>query len=735
MAQRMSQVAALGSWLVPVVLAALGCPPAAARDAAAEARIATRVEALVGAMTLKEKIGQLNLATNRPGFDYGAVAQGDVGAIVAFTSGAEIAAVQAAARRSPSGVPLLVGLDVIHGLRTMFPLPLAEAASFDPDLARRVAESAARDAAAMGYNWAFAPDADLARDPRWGRIAEGFGEDPLMGRAFTAARVAGFRAGGLAATLKHFVGYGAAQGGRDYDAASIPASELHDSYLPPFVAGIGAGAEAVMPAFSTLNGMPSTADGALIGGILRGRLGFDGVVVSDWVAIGELVNHDVAADGAAAARTALLAGVDLDMASNLYAAHLRDEVEAGRVPAAAIDAAARRVLTMKGRIGLLDRPPRDPVSPGTAPPPNPESRALAREAARDTIVLLRNDGTLPLRDVRSVAVIGGMAQSRRDLIGPHGALVHFEDGVTLLDGIRRRAASSGVAVAAAAGCEAECRTADGFADAVAAARGADVTVVALGEPLDMTGEGASRSRLALPGRQAELLAALVETGKPVVLVLLASRPVELGPVVDRLAALMMAWFPGTEGGNALADLLFGDASPSAKLPLSWPVSVGQIPISYDRLPSGRPTEEGNRFTLHYIDAPVAPLFPFGFGLTYADVALSELKLGSARLGRGGTLAASLRLDNRGARAGREVVQLYVRQRLGSRSRPLRRLAAFAKVALEPGESRDVTLSVPVEALGFHDESGRYAVETGRYEVFVGTASDATLQAAFEVVAE
>jgi beta-glucosidase len=718
--------------------AALAFISLAAPALAAPAEQDARVEALLQRMTLAEKIGQLNLVPNEPDFGFGKVESGLAGAVIGFTNANEVLPVDAAARRSRLGIPLLIGLDVVHGLRTMFPVPLGEAASFDPPLAKAAAAMAARESVAIGLNWTFGPVADLARDARWGRMVEGFGEDVLLGRAFTAARVEGFQAGGLAVTLKHFAGYGAGMGGRDYDVTEVPTSTLFDLYLPPFRAGIEAGAESVMGAFSALNGVPATASPELMTGILRGKLGFKGFTVSDWFAIHELVDHGVARDDAEAARKALLAGIDMDMSSGVYAQHLPKEIESGRVPVAAVDQAVRRVLRTKLRMGLLDRPAFTPqmaaLGPGGIPPhPSQEARELARRLARDTMVLLRNEGVLPLRDTRRIAVIGAMAASKETLAGPHAALVRHDDTVTFLEGLTSRAAKAGAEVVHAAGCEIDCISDRDFGAAVGTVQGADVAIVALGEPVPITGEGASRARLALPDRQAELLHRLVATGKPIVLVLLSSRPVELGPVVDRLAGLLMAWYPGTEGGNALADILFGDVDPSAKLPITWPRLVGQVPLTYDRLPSGRPHDPQSRFTLRYADEKLSPLYPFGFGLTYSPVAFSHLAVAAPRLARADSLEVSVRVANIGERAGREVAQLYVRQLVASRSRPLRKLVAFEKVSLSPGEAKIVTFRVPVETLGFHRDDGSYVVEPGPFQVFAGNSSDAALTASFEVV--
>jgi beta-glucosidase len=707
--------------LAAVALATSLVTPAVAQDD-------TRLEALLARMTLDEKIGQLNLAAFSPLFERGDLEKGRIGAVLAVTKPGEIVDLQNAARRSRHGVPVLVGLDVVHGLRTIFPIGMAEAGSFDPELAKATARAAGREAAAIGINWTFAPMADLARDPRWGRMIEGFGEDPFLGRLFTRARVEGFHEAGLATSLKHFAGYGSALGGRDYDAGAIAPGDLYDSYLPPFRAGIQAGSESVMSAFLSLNGVPVSANPAMLTGILRQQWSYDGFVVSDWNSVGELLEHGVAADSAEATRKAILAGIDMDMYSGLYATHLAAEVEAGRVPEARVTEAARRVLRAKLRMGLFERP--DPDTSRTDPaPPSPEARELARRAAQDSSVLLRNDGILPLSRGRRIAVIGEFGASQRNLVGPHAAMVQFGDGVAILDGLRR---SGQATVSYAQGCDVLCESDAGFAAAIQAAREADVVVAVLGESNEMSGEAASRARLTLPGRQGELLERLVATGKPVVLVILAGRPIELGPVVDRLGAVLMAWFPGTEGGNAIADLLLGDADPSAKLPVSWPRTIGQIPLTYDQAPTGRPHDPKNHYTLRYVDEEITPLFPFGFGKTYTQFALSETEVPQRRLTPADTLEIRATLRNTGSRPGREVVQLYVRQLHASRSRPARQLKAFEKVALAPGGASRLSLRVPVAELGFHLDDGSYVVEPGRYQVFVGTASDASLAGEFEV---
>jgi beta-glucosidase len=704
----------------------------------AQADVERRVEDLLSRMTLEEKIGQMNLLSHGSPLRWEDIAEGKAGALLNFNNAADVARAQALARQSRLKIPPLFGLDVVHGFRTQFPMPIGEAAAFSPRISRLASEVAAREASYLGINWTFAPMADLSRDSRWGRIIEGFGEDPYLGSALTAARVEGFRAGGLAAATKHFAGYGAPQGGRDYDTTFIPPAELHDVYLPPFKAAVDAGSSSLMVAFNALNGMPATASSWLLTDVLRRQWGFDGFVTSDWAGIEELVGHGVARDGAEAARKAVLAGVDMDMMGQLYIRHLPEEVRAGRVPERAIDEAARRILRAKFRLGLFDKPDADP-SHTDAVFPQAESRAAAREVAAESIVLLRNLGkALPIADsVKSIAVIGPLADAARDQLGSHAARGHASDGPSLLAAIRERAARAGIAVNHAEGCrlnepaadnnftpnwERFCRTTEGVPAAIEAARNSDLVIAVFGEPQELSGEAASRADLRLAGRQEEVLRALAETGKPLVLVLVAGRPQVLGDLADRMSSILMAWYPGTEGGRATADILFGDVNPSGKLPLSWPRATGQLPLYYNALPSGRPHLASNRFTMNYLDQPLTPLYPFGWGLSYTGFAYSDVSLPAGPVAAGETVDVTVDVSNRGVRSGQEVVQVYVRDLLASRSRPLRELKAFDKIMLQPGETRRVTLKIPVERLGFHREDGSYIVEAGDFEIFVGGSS-------------
>jgi len=705
------------------LLSALAVSGLSLKGASAQDAIEGRVNELLRQMTLEEKVGQLNLVSHGPPLRWEDISEGKAGAVLNFNNAEDVARAQALVRQSRLKIPLLFGLDVLHGFRTQFPLPLGEAAAFSPRLSSLAAEWAAREASHVGVNWTFAPMADLSRDSRWGRIVEGFGEDPYLGSELTTARVEGFRKGGLAAAAKHFAGYGAPQGGRDYDTTYIPRAEMYDTYLPPFRAAVEAGSASFMAAFNALNGEPSTANAWLMTDVLRKQWGFDGFVTSDWVGIGELINHGIAADGAEAARKAILAGVDMDMMGQLYIEHLPGEVRAGRVPESVIDESVRRVLRTKFRLGLFDQPAIDP-SRTDADFPSEEARKAAREVARETLVLLQNkDHLLPVKSgTRSIAVVGPLADAPQDQLGPHAARGHKEDSITILEGIRQRARSAGIAVSHAPACDLMCGSTEQLPAALEATKNADLVIAVFGEPQELSGEAASRAHLELSGKQAEVLEALAATGKPIALVIMGGRPQVLGPLAERIPSILMAWYPGTEGGHAVADVLFGDFNPSGKLPVTWPRATGQLPLYYNRLPSGRPTRTDNRFTLQYIDEAISPLYPFGWGLSYTQFAYSAPVIARQKLDTDGTLEVSVNVTNQGQRDGQEVVQLYTRDPVASRSRPLRELKAFEKISLEPGETKRVTLRVPVQSLGFHLDDGSSVVEAGAIQVFVGGSS-------------
>lgn len=721
--------------LIPALLIAVAAPgPGAAGppQGADPAAIEARADALLGRMTTAEKIGQLNLVSRGEPIDsqLERVRRGEIGLMLNVVHPDEVRAYQAAARASRLGIPLIMGLDAITVFRVAMPQPIALAATWNPALVEAASRAVARETAANGINWTFAPMVDLSRDPRWGRVVEGAGEAPLLASAMAAARVRGYRSGGLATAVKHFVGYGAPEAGRDYNGASIPTSELYDRYLPPFRAALAAGSETVMAAFNTVNGIPVSADRRLITDLLRGRLGFTGFVTSDYNAIGELMNHGVAGDLASATRKALDAGIDVDMEAAAYERHLAAEIAAGRIPISALDTAVRRVLRVKLGMGLLDRP--QPVLP--PPPAEDEVRAVAREAARQSLVLLKNDrDTLPISPgVRRIALIGAWSESDYDMSwwGPAGLTRPATE--SLLSALRSRL-HPGQTLDYAKGFADVCGFSQGdVAGAVATARVADLVILAVAEDCDISGEGTSRAYLGLSGAQQGLLDALAAAGKPIVLVVSTGRPLALTATEPFTAATLVVWQGGTEGRAAIAEALVGQISPSGKLPMTFPRSVGQIPISHDGLPTSRPPGS-DRYTSRYLDEATTPLYPFGHGLSYARFAYEGLALSAPSLAAAdGTIEASVTVANTSGRAADEVVQLYVRQLVASRSRPLRQLAAFEKVRLAPGEHRTVTFRLAARDLGYHDDEGRLVVEPGPFELYAGGSSTTALSAPFEL---
>jgi beta-glucosidase len=674
------------------------------------------VDSLLARMTLEEKLGQLNLlsAGGRATPEQATlVRQGKLGGFLNVFGADNTKEIQrVAVTESRLKIPLLFGLDVIHGYRTIFPIPLAEAGTFDPELVEAAARAAGREAAAAGINWTFAPMVDIARDPRWGRIAEGSGEDPYLGSVMARARVRGFQESVLA-TVKHFAAYGAAEAGRDYNTVDLSERTLREIYLPPFKAAVDAGAASIMTAFNEIGGVPASANPWLTDTVLRREWKFDGLVVSDWTSIVELIPHGVAGSRAEAGRLALQAGVDMDMEGRIYVDSLAPLVRANRVPMALVDSAVRRVLRAKARVAEL-RP---------APPNAVEARALARRIAGEAIVLLKNDrGVLPLAGGgRPIAVIGPLADNRLEPLGPWHAQGRAEDVVSVLAALRSRVPAGEVLYAQ--GCGIEDTSTAGFADAVAAARRAKVAIMVLGERHDMSGEAASRADLGLPGVQQRLLEAVHATGTPVILVLMNGRPLILEWAAERVPAIVETWFLGVEAGPAVADVLFGDVNPSGRLPVTVPRSVGQIPLYYNHKNTGRPPS-AERFTSKYLDVPVTPRYPFGYGLSYTTFAYRDLKLGAPRIGPRDTLRVSVTVANTGTREGTEVVQLYVRDEVGSTTRPVRELKGFRRVTLKPGESRTVELRLAARDLT--------VLEPGAFRVFVGPNSGEGLEARFDL---
>ncbi len=692
------------------------------------------IDGLIRQMTLDEKVGQLHLYGRREGFDYGEIRAGRVGNVMNFVDPAEMAQVQKAVRESRLKIPLLIGLDAVHGVSTYFPLPLGQAATFNPKLVEEAALWTGREARALGITWTFAPMVDMGRDPRWGRLLEGAGEDVHLSGVMAAARTRGYQAGGVAATVKHFVGYGAGEAGRDYNTAWIPGEQLHDLHLPPFRASLDAGSLSVMAAFNSVNGVPATAHKSMLTELLRGKWGFRGLVVSDFGSIPELMAHGIARDEPEAARKAIAAGVDIDMMGFVYAKHLANEVRAGRVPPAQVNEAVRRVLRVKFHAGLDKIPDIDPKT-AEAQLQSPPALEAARRAARESIILLENNGVLPLDVARmkNVAVIGALARPDQERVWTDPAGVPRKP-VEALDAALSRLLGAGATVTFQPGVSTYCGIS--FADraaTLAAASAADVIIAKLGEDCEFMGEGASRTRLTLPGVQDELLEELIGTGKPVVLVLATGRPLVLTHLKGRVAALVQTFHAGSEGRTAIAEVLTGVVNPSAKVPMSFPRSVGQIPVHYDHLPTGRPQTKGRfRYESRFIDEANEPLYPFGFGLSYSRFSFSDLMVETPVVEGTGRVGVSVLVSNAGPRDGQEVVQLYVRQPVASISRPVRQLKAFEKIALKAGEARRVMLWVSPADLGYHDAIGRYIVEPGRFEVFIGNSSLADLKGEFMV---
>ena len=747
---------------------------AGAPHSVSSASIDRRVDELLSQMTIEEKVGQLNqlfyfTQFMKPEMVEPAITEGKIGSLLFVTDPAVINRFQkVAVEKSRLKIPLLFGFDVIHGFRTIFPVPLAMASSWDPALVEKAQEIAAREARAVGVRWTFAPMVDIARDPRWGRIVEGAGEDPFLGARMAAAHVRGFQgpdpsgAGRLLACMKHFAGYGAAIGGRDYDSAFISDAELYNVYLPPFKAAVDAGVGSAMSAYMNLNDVPATGNAFLMRDVLRKQWGFKGFVVSDADAVGSLVTHRFAEDKADAAYRALTAGVDMEMSlpgsaiSTAYATSLAKLVQEGRVNKQLLDEAVSRVLEAKFKLGLFENPYVD-ESRVAAIHNNPEHRQLARVAAQRSMVLLRNEGnTLPLvkgdPKISSVAVIGPLADTKRDMRGPWTFVDDVKSTISVLEGIRAKVGSS-VKVEYAQGVDIarvyasrfdiftgprpapwnEAQKREGFEKAMSLARSADVVVIVLGEHEEMSGEAASQSTIDLPGRQLELLKAVSGLGKPVVLVLINGRPLDISWAASNVPAILEAWHPGTEGGNAIADLLYGDATPGGKLPLTWPRSAAQIPIYYAHHTTQEPAN-AKGFTSRYWDIPTSPLYPFGYGLSYSTFKFSNLRLSKPEVKLGESVEVLVDVENTGRRVGEEVAQLYIHQRYGSATRPVRELKGFERITLSAGEKRTVRFTLGQAELTYWSGATKtWVQEAAVFDLWAGADSTASLTTTLRVV--
>jgi beta-glucosidase len=698
-----------------------------------------KVDDLIGRMTLAEKIGQLQQYTGGAKMDYAGMTQaGGVGSFLNIRGAAETNTLQKiAVEKSRLGIPLIFGLDVIHGYQTIFPIPLAEAASWNPLLAEQASAVAAKEARAAGIHWTFAPMVDIARDARWGRIAEGAGEDPCLGSRMAVARVRGFQGSNLAAPdrvaacLKHFVGYGAAEGGRDYNTTDISEQNLRNVYLPPFKAGVLAGAATLMSAFNDLSGVPASANSFTLTHILRQEWGFKGFVVSDWNSIGELIPHGVAADCAEATLKSLTAGVEMDMESRCYQESLLALVESGKMPMKTIDEAVRRILRIKMLLGLFENPYANPKLEKEVMLARPHLE-LARQMARESIVLLKNhNGTLPLaRKKMTLAVIGPLAGRKGDLLGTWRCEGDSSRVIPVLEGIRTVAGSE-VQILTAPGCEITGSNGRMIPAAVALAQRADVVIAVVGESADMSGEASSRGDLGLPGLQEELVKALAATGKPVIAVLLGGRPLAIPWIADNIPAVMMAWHGGTQAGLAIADVLFGEYNPSGRLPVSWPRAVGQMPLYYNFKNTGRPTAD-TKFSSRYIDIPSVPQYPFGYGLSYTRFDYSNLQLDKSEIGPAGQLMVSIDVKNAGSSAGAEVVQLYIRDLVGSLTRPVKELKGFEKIFLQPGQTQKIQFTLGPDELGFYNADNEFVVEPGRFKLWIGPNSGEGVEGEFTI---
>jgi beta-glucosidase len=708
---------------------------------AQDAQIDRKVADLIKQMTVTEKVGQLHQLSGRQftgptsstyADKLADIRAGKVGSMLNVTGVADTREIQALALQSRLKIPLLFSLDVIHGYKTVFPVPLGEAASWDLDAIELSAHIAAKEAAAAGIHWTFAPMVDVARDPRWGRVMEGAGEDTYLGSKIAAARVYGFQGKKLGATdsvmatAKHFAAYGAAIAGRDYNAVDMSEQQLYEVYLPPFKAAADAGAATFMNSFNTLNGVPATGSSFLQRDILKGAWKYKGFVVSDWASVREMVSHGYAADLSDAAVKAINAGSDMDMEGYAYSQHLEAAVKAGKVKMSVLDDAVRRVLTKKFEVGLFDDPYRySDAAREKSVLGDASHRAAALDVAQKSIVLLKNEGKLlPLsRDSKRIAVIGPLADSQRDLEG--GWVVQGERAkvVSIVEGIRSHAGKAEISYAHA--CAPGCASNEGFAEAVATASRSDVIVLAVGETWDMSGEAKSRTDITLPGQQEALFNALKATGKPIVVVMLAGRPLVFNTIADKADAIVYAWFPGTEGGNAVANVLFGDYNPSGKLPITFPRSVGQIPLSYAQYNTGRPVvdEKNVVYRSAYIDSVNTPRYAFGHGLSYTDFKYTGLALSSATLAGAQKVTLSFDLSNSGKVEGTEIVQLYLRDMVSSVVRPLKELKGFQKVHLKPGETRRVSFTIDSDTLSFFNSKLKWGAEAGEFKLMVGSASD------------
>jgi beta-glucosidase len=757
-------VVALSSMVAGAVVAgSVSSDEAALRPArsAPDRGIEAKVDGLVRQMTTEEKLQQVQLLSDGQITD--ADARKGVGGVFSLVDPKRINELQhIAVEQSRLHIPILFAYDTIHGFRTIFPVPLGAASSFDPDVAHKDAEIGARESATVGLKQIYSPMVDVSHEPRWGRIAEAAGEDPYLGSAMAAARVKGAQGSDYSAkdkvvtSVKHAAAYGQPEGGRDYNTTDMSEARLRNLYLPPFKAAIEAGSDTAMCSFNAISGVPGCANKHLETDILKGEWGFDGFIESDYTAVAELracppktpdegpCGHGVAKDGPDAGALALNAGTDSEMVSTNLRDFGKQLLDERKISTKRLDDAVRRILRIKFRAGLFDHPYVD-VAKAEDPASflKPADRAAARGAAGRSTVLLKNEGSLlPLDPAKKTAVIGPLAKSGHDMLGPWWGRGQDADAVTVYDGIKAQSPNATFAQGCTLPTNSEppaydpaddCVPTDGFAEAKAAAAAADQVVLALGETREMSGEAASRTNIDLPGDQEGLIQAIKSTGKPFVVVLFNGRPLTLDGVADQSPAVLEAWFGGVEAGNAVADVLFGKVNPGGKLPVSFPQRVGQVPIYYNHEPTGRPCDDTQKYNSRYRDLPTcAPLYEFGYGLSYTTFDISNLRLNRASVSRDGSVTASVDVRNTGSRDGDEVVQLYIHDPVASISQPVRRLRGFERVTLKKGEKRTVTFRLDASDFGFYDNSGRFVVEPGQIDVYAGDSSNATLTTSLTV---
>lgn len=706
-------------------------------------RVEQKVNGLIARMTLAEKLGQLQqLDGDYQGFarpeHFEMAKKGLLGSTLNVRGAKYTNELQRAAMQSRLRIPILFGFDVIHGYRTLFPVPLGMAASWDAAMVERAAAIAAAESRSVGLHWTFAPMVDIARDPRWGRIMEGAGEDPFLGALMATAQVRGFQGDDMSrpdkimACAKHFAAYGAAEGGRDYNTVDMSERTLRGVYLVPFKAAKDAGVGSFMTAFNDLNGVPSTANPFLLRQVLRNEWKFDGLVVSDYTSVKELIAHRMAATESEVAMYALNAGTDMEMVSRTYNQNGEALVKSGKVSMKTIDDAVRNVLRAKFRLGLFERPFVD-ENLEKVTLKKPEFIQAARIAAARSFVLLKNvRETLPIsKSLKRIAVVGALAADKANTLDWWAGDAKAEDSVTILEGIQQKA-GSGTKVRFEKGCELICDSDKDFGNAVDAAKDSDFTVIVVGEIRDISGEAASRSNIDLPGKQLDLIKAIHATDKPYAIVLKNGRPLTINWLDENSPAILETWHSGTMGGAAVADVLFGDANPGGKLPVTFPRSVGQIPLYYDHKSTGRPLEPENRYTSKYVDVPNTPLYPFGYGLSYTQFRISDLQLSKATIAPTESLKVSVDVENTGKREGDEVVQLYIRDMASSVTRPVRELKGFSRVTLRSGEKRRVEFVLSPKEIGSYDRDMKFRVEPGEFKVFIGNGSEGGLEGTFTV---